>query len=209
MGTDIHIYVEQFDKEWREVPGPYTSTYDGQPSWCPWYQFHEHTERPDPVARDYEAFAFLADVRNDAMFGERIEPQFAGRGLPADTSYKTETETLGYHDQTHATLKELLAAPWDTTVKSCGFVDAEGFKEWRENGIPNGWCGDIGGAVRKHELEDFAALFDSGAITEHDYVRVYWDWQPLLDCPFHRWLKELAQRFPDTENIRVLMGFDS
>lgn len=94
MGCDIHLYFEQKNKkgEWEEI---------------------KIDERILPDDRHYLLFAFLANVRN--YFDIEIEPQFADRGIPEDTSMqKEETEDffMGDHSFTHAYLNEILEAPW-------------------------------------------------------------------------------------------------
>lgn len=94
MGCDIHLYFEKKNKDgkWEKI---------------------EIDERLIPEDRDYDLFAFLADIRNS----KQIEPQFADRGLPTDRSisgdYHDETLWLGDHSFTYAYIDEILKAPWE------------------------------------------------------------------------------------------------
>ena len=103
MGCDIHLYFEQKNKEgkWEKLV---------------------IDKRLLPDDRHYLLFAFLANVRN---YGYGIEPQFADRGIPEDTSMpRTETDDfwIGDHSFTHAYLDEILAAPWeDENLEGCYF----------------------------------------------------------------------------------------
>lgn len=93
MGCDIHLYFEKKLKNgnWERIYFP---------------------ECIEPNDRNYPLFTFLADVRNysDTL----IIPQFAGRGIPDDTSMpKNEDDFyIGDHSFTHAYLNEILEAPW-------------------------------------------------------------------------------------------------
>ena len=228
MGTDIHLYVEKFeDGKWHGVEPPYDTGY-GYKSWSPFYKYRSFDfNEPDPEARNYRVFAFLADVRNGFGFAglvshRPISPQFAGRGIPEDTSwhweYDEETgETIsgvwiGDHSFTWATLTELLSAPWDMEFHSTGIVDRDGYESWKENGVPHEWSLGVGGyLVRKLPLNEFERLYKAGKLGEHDYTRVRWTWRPLENCGFKRWVFEVLKPLAgdDTDSIRVLMGFDS
>ena len=103
MGCDIHLYFEKKNKEgtWEKI---------------------EIDDRLLPDDRDYELFAFLADVRN----GKQLESPFANRGLPTDRSISgddhDETLWLGDHSFTYAYLDEILKAPWEKSgLQYCYF----------------------------------------------------------------------------------------
>ncbi len=175
MGADIHLLVEKLNGEkWEEVEPPYSASY-GIKSWSPYYENRNFDHgKPDPLTRDYNLFAFLADVRNGRGFAgvfthERITPCFSGRGIPDDCSYvepiNDEDENriggsyswLGEHSFTWATLTELLNAPWGVRFNT-------GYDTWT-----------------------------------------------IENCEFRRWCDEVLVPLSDgdTDNIRVVMGFDS
>ena len=221
MGTDIHLYVEKrTDAGWEEVVPPYKRSWGGL-SWSPWSESQDFDDpRPDPTDRSYNVFAFLADVRNGRGFagvytGDPIVPQFADRGIPEDTSLAEEEEgycPIGDHSYTHATLKELLDAPWDIWFYSGGLVNVEQFLNRDKQGIPPGWCGGVSGGNTNvcESPEEFQTMIDSGHDMSGQYCRVGWKWQPLLECGFKRWCFEVLKPMVENpEDIRVLIGFDS
>jgi hypothetical protein len=230
MGTDIHLYVEEYrDGEWREVLGPYVrKDSPDRRTWDPYWQYdrfdHGH---PDPWARQYNLFAFLADVRNGTGFagvstGKPVTPQFPHRGIPEDTSYCEPEydedgyrisghEWLGDHSFTYAYLDELLNAPWDMEFHSQGTVNLTEYQVFKDKGIPNSWSGGVyGGSTAHWSNEEFEKRIEDKVITQHDYTTVHWKWKPLWKCNFHRWVTEtLKPMFEDPSQVRVLMGFDS
>jgi hypothetical protein len=217
VGTDIHLFVEKRgskNEAWEEVRPPFKTRWnDTQYSWSPYAQSDDINDpRPDPTDRNYNLFAFLADVRNGIGFaGTRVAPQFADRKLPPDTCYKEEVCWFGDHSFTYATLKELVTAPWDIEFRSTGVVDIAQFRSYQKDGIPEGWCVNIWGRdIVFRDEGEFKELIESNKATNNDYCRVSWTWQPLLKCGFKRWVfKVLDPMFPITTNARVLMGFNS
>ncbi len=109
MGCDIHLCFEKKNKQgiWEEI---------------------EIDERILPDDRHYALFSFLADVRNywGVDGNEKIEPQFADRGIPQYSSCPKEedgTYYLGDHSFTHAYLDEILKAPWkENELERCYFI---------------------------------------------------------------------------------------
>jgi hypothetical protein len=106
MGCDIHLYFEKKNNQgkWEKI---------------------EIDERLLPDDRDYQVFSFLAGVRN--YWKEfQIEPQFADRGIPEDSSCpigETNNFWIGDHSFTHAYLNEILVAPWSTyLLDECYFI---------------------------------------------------------------------------------------
>lgn len=134
MGCDIHLYFERkVSDKWQKI---------------------EIDKRILPRDRNYTLFAFLANVRN---YGEFIvTPQFAGRGIPDDTSFpckdgfpiETEEQWLGDHSFTYAYLDEILNAPWH--IKEGDIVDCLSncyFRTFHEQVLPKlvgtyGWIYD-------------------------------------------------------------------
>lgn len=136
MGTDIHFHVERLvGHEWQEVEGNF---YDG---------------------RSYDLFAILGNVRNGRGFagcdtGDGFVPLTDNRGFPLNASkgVKEACEEWGDdgHSHSHCTLAELLAYDWTQTTKKRGFVDVRGWIQWRCQGSPNGWSGDVWGSSVAH-----------------------------------------------------------
>lgn len=88
MGCDIHLWFEQKNKlgTWDEMDIP---------------------ENLIPDDRDYDVFAFLANVRGTSDYGPICE----GRGIPEDSSSPMK-EHDDYHSFTHVYLDEILNARW-------------------------------------------------------------------------------------------------
>lgn len=231
MGTDIHLYVEVSDEDgnWQEIKRPYTGDWYGPVSgWSPWWD-DEAKNLPDPTGRNYNLFAFLADVRNGSGFAgvpthTPVTPQFPRRGIPDNISYLEPiydedgdqiagSSWLGDHSFTWATLDELLALDWSVEFASTGLVGPEEYSRYKEQGMPESWSGGVWGQGIKiwDDQAAWDAAHEEGVLTANDYIRVYWKWKPLVDCDFKRWCEGfLLSLSPDhPERVRVTMGFDS
>lgn len=220
MGTDIHLQVQgrRPDGIWEFVRrSPFIND--------------------DPTGRDYNLFAFLADVRNGRGFAgvyrhEPITPQFADRGFPGDYTHVEDDDGsfvsgdrwVGDHSFTWATLAELRDAPWDMEFMSGGIVGPEDFGLWQETGFPSSWSGDVSGPgiVVHNDTEEYAKMIVEGRIRKNgsgyiralDLCRITWKWKPVEGCAFRKWIdgetmQSLADEYGGAENIRVVMGFDS
>lgn len=208
MGCDIHIAVEVRgpDRTWRLL----RDGYDG-----------------DPDERDYNVFAFLANVRNGFGFAgtyrhEPVGPQFPDRGLPVDreeAAYETDDEEgllwLGEHSFTWASFAELRDAPWGVEFTSGGVVKSADlpadYPVLGVSWIPQSWCGGIGGpGIQTMSTEEWTAAGCPRRPKLH--VSVQWRWTPLVDCSYRQWvagpLAQVAALYGE-DNVRVLMGFDS
>lgn len=189
MGTDIHLQVQgrrPDDGVWEFVKRkPFLLYGDEGLDWG-----------DDPTGRNYDVFAFLADVRNGFGFAgvyrhEPVKPQFPHRGLPADyypSEGQDENESyedyearraaftagdvwVGDHSFTWATLKELRDAPWDDVeFKSGGIVGPDDFKVWKHKGMPDSWSSGISGPgiVVHDDPADFATLLAEDKIRYAD-----------------------------------------
>lgn len=144
---------------------------------------------------------------------------------------------IGDHSITHATLEELRGCDWDVGFTSTGYVELAGYLTFKQKGIPDGWSGGIYGqdiitfedpkAYEKHilnvakqegfeKVDDINSLVSLSKIPDvsNAYVRIFWNWRPLSDCAFRRWIfgevmQGLADEFGGPQNVRVIMGFDS
>lgn len=204
MGCDIHMWAEvkmrwnDGETEWlmvghefeypyhREDAPNYVRTYGkrGQNDYES-YESNKRLTRSPYSGRNYDLFAILADVRNGRGFagidtGDRFNPIAEPRGVPTDATdaYKEEVEHWGIDGHSHSwfTLAELKAYDWDQTTNHRGTVDAKEFVQWRHNGKPESWCGDVTGYnVRNVSNEDMEAVIRAGVPTEHVYTRVSWE----------------------------------
>lgn len=153
------------------------------------------------------------------------------------TEYTGGDFWLGDHSFTYATLEELQECNWNVLFKSTGYVGLVDYLEFKKNGMPNSWCGDVSGlGIKKFEdpasfeaymakaatkagftkIQDqdhLARLLDNKEVAGA-HVRIVWEWQPLANCRFKKWIfgdmmQGLADEFGGPQNVRVIMGFDS
>lgn len=231
MGTDIHLGVERLHNgKWEPLEDVLPSheelmkAYDNCGSEDPEIR-RAATELLNrmPWHRNYDLFAMLADVRNGVGFGgyercERVTPLFAGRGRPEDSCFP-ELEQMwlgGYHSYTWCTYAEAMKAPWTRPVVTKGVIPYEHWLRWRlsDNPHPDSWSqGVFGGGVRTVDEAEAALMKENRDEIEGVYVRSQWEWQPLADSPFRRWLLspefQAAAAKYGPENIRICMSFDS
>ena len=232
MGTDIHLGVERLHNgSWEPL--------DVLPSHEELIEAYTNIRSEDPALgepaakllgawpmhRDYDLFAMLADVRNGVGFGgmkraEPVTPLFAGRGRPEDTSFPLHDGDHwlgGYHSFTWCTYAEAMKAPWTRGVSTYGVVEFSEWVRWKtsEDLTPKMWSASIGGGGTKIVGEETALhLQESGEDTDGlVYVTSQWEWKPLADSPFRRWLltpefQAAAEKY-GPENIRICMSFDS
>jgi len=223
LGTDIHLRVEKLvDGEWQYVKPPRVTRW-GTRTWDEDWQEDENAL--EPGARNYNLFAFLADVRNGYGFAgtyrhEPIEPQFPGRGLPdgvdEEISYEEEDDVpyLGDHSFTWATLTELLNAPWDMEFKTAGVVPESVHISLPIGSRPDSWSGGVsGGSTLTIQVDQYDELLRKDLLDPRIkyYIVRRWTWQPLKECDFRIWLdRDLVPLADgDTDSIRVIIGFDS
>lgn len=141
MGCDIHLYVERKEAtgwvgveppaNWSagslEITNEPIKSYDaGKWFWD----------------RNYELFAWLADVRN---YHEQT-PLATERGLPVDvsTAVKGESDECGCdgHSHTWFTVAELMAGLERLVTKHGGAVNVIDYAQWKASGAahPKEWC---------------------------------------------------------------------
>jgi hypothetical protein len=222
MGCDIHLKLQRFiNNNWETIPLP-------ERDWNVPYE----ERAPDPRSRNYNVFAFLADVRNGYGFAgvethKEITPQFPHRGLPdgidpnpfSDNEDESYNNWLGDHSFTWATIAELKAAPWNAEFHAHGVISELEFKSRRAANITNepdgGWAGAVLGkglvTIDENDYDQTRHTIHAAVPEDKCYVRAHWTWQPLIDCQFKRWLDTLTEHtlgVPLTE-ARLIMGFDN
>lgn len=161
MGCDIHTKAEiRHDygngPYWKAVTvpvfkNPYYSETSDLSVWNYPYQSEPYS------GRNYDLFAFLADVRNGRGFagvytGERITPVAEPRGVPNDASKKWKKYVKRWgsdlHSTSYFTLAELEAADWDQTIIKSGVLTALDYERIRDSGFilkPESWSGGVSG----------------------------------------------------------------
>lgn len=229
MGTDIHIAVEQ-----RDDAGVWEPAFDEL--------FTDYVEGDDrswvntwgaPTQRDYSLFSVLSGLRAHGQFlhpvtREVIPPVLANRTWPSDADV-VEDYDLGDHTYTHATLRELVALPWDA-IRLDPFVMREPpYLEWQKAGLSSPppyyydfYDFDFGSRNRALEV----------TVTEEEYLKGQPDallnfvsrialpddnllisgtreTRPVQDCAFRKWVDWMAAKCPDHDRVRVLIGYDS
>lgn len=188
MGCDIHLYVERRDE---------TGTWVSADKWTPNKYADEEGEPPFAVdygdrfyaGRNYDLFAMLADVRNGRGFagivtGDGFNPISDPKGLPDDVSAQVKADSDRWegdgHSHSHLTVAELLEYDWTQTTRHIGIVSPGQWAEFKANGKPTSWSGDIsGGNVKKFSAEEFNAIWLNVAAilrAEDPEARVYDQW---------------------------------
>jgi hypothetical protein len=233
MGTDIHCYVEARNQEtgkWEQITGFVSDYYDPESEYFskPEFKFAE-----SPLdSRNYDEFALLANVRNGRGFagcdtGDAIQPISMPKGLPTDVcdSIKAQSDEWSCDGHSHSwlTAKEIKDYPADTTKKiHRGWVNATGYKQFKENGYPDSWCGfvDGRGVVRVLECDfekvnkamELLANFEGKDVTKV-YTQVQWGTIAKESAPwlFNEALNQLMERSANGtgDDVRIVFWFDN
>lgn len=140
MGCDIHMYVERPGANgWEYVPPPpawNSESLDmsgGAPEWSRDKWFWD---------RDYELFAWLANVRNYHDQPPLAEPRGMPRkpnGPSVEVARERKSWGVDGHSHTWFLLSELRS---DFVVKHAGLIKEESYVEWKSSGdaFPKSWC---------------------------------------------------------------------
>jgi hypothetical protein len=215
MGCDIHLIVERrVNGKWEIViPHPKRT------------QYQSHHKLNWDFNRSYDSFALMADVRNGYGFagidtGNGFIPISEPRGIPADTTFKESSDNdcydwLGDHSHSWLTIAEIKAYDWTRRTKKRGFLQAEGYRAWREKGgyQEKGWSGGmIGKGVLTLSNEEMDAYIETPI--KDDKIRqtqVEW-WADYKEAAGCLWslveeLDKLNLGKPD--DVRLVFGFDS
>ena len=211
MGTDIHAFAERL--------GPF--------GWEPCYEASVATQEERPLLsfycgqeRNYELFAILAGVRRFTNDG--FQPISPCKGLPDDLSPAVRevagaSDGLWGHNHTWLTLQELLDYPWSETKRTVRIhVDAEGFRQFRDQGNPahaHFFCATSQQEPNKplfisnNEME---RLIKENQDTRGKFTEVVFEESVAPYC--HYLVSEtlpLLRLLGEPENIRIVLWFDS
>ena len=208
MGCDIHLVVEhKRDGKWQYV-------FDSESF------YHE---------RHYEVFAILANIRNS----HGLKPISAPRGYPEDIDselikndplnedfyrkiqLEEATIWLGDHSHSWLLLSELLAYPWDalSPVPITAYIDLPTYEKWDHKSIPYPYCSWTGGDAIMIDEKDYLALKELNNLIpgRSYYIKVSWSLphKEIVGESFKKFLEKLQRIDPDSNNVRIIFGFDS
>lgn len=226
MGCDIHLYVEQkINNKWTYLPPP-NSEKDEKIEELDWYiQYaNEYAAIPWNMHRNYDLFAILADVRNGRGFagiktGGGFNPISEPRGTPDDISneIKTESDNWGSDGHSHSwfTLKELKEYDYTQKTTHSGWVNDNEYKQFKEKGHPDSWCGHISGNTVNHidnESMDKILSGEFEKVPDNTYfTEIEWgvEYKNCINDLYWKLLDILAKIEPNSENIRIVFWFDN
>jgi hypothetical protein len=212
MGCDIHLYTEQrIDGKWQSVD--VWTKEDGEGHM---HVAYEHKLYGD---RNYSLFAILANVRNGYGFagvktGDGFVPISEPRGLPVDVSAQVKTSSDRWdgdgHSHSHLTLREILDADWNQKTVRCGYVRAEGYRDWRNRGKPSAWSGDVHGPnVRKVSVDEMERICTTQEDDDDIICFIEWTeyYHELLGSFAKAVFRALHKAAP--EDVRFVFWFDN
>lgn len=240
MGCDIHMLAERRRRDREPARAQNDPLYEDEQDWVvikgefknPYYapnpdhDFQEPKKRTTPYSdRNYELFAFLADVRNGTGFagtdtGDKIIPLAEPRGVPVNASVDWKAENYDWggdmHSQSWFTLEELLKTNWGQMVTRRGYVTPEQFKVFERKGKPEEWSGDvIGGRIKKISNQEMAQLKVGKGDFNSYYTQVEWRTPMSVEAGSFLTetipaLKAVAKKYKvGNEDIRIVFGFDN
>lgn len=244
MGCDIHMIAEakrtfsektEWDTIGRMFKDPYwkedqlstISQYDDEDGE---YEWNERYTTEPYSGRNYNLFAILADVRNGRGFagiktGQGFNPIAEPKGIPDDASFYTKKFLNSYgadgHSHSYFTLKELKEYDWAQVTNLYGVVDAKGYQEFKINGKPSYWSGEVwGGGVSKVSNQEMDNLIKN----DPDIVNAKWpntryhtsvEWSITYAESVGSFLTETIPNlekllaFDNVEDVRILFFFDN
>lgn len=230
MGTDIHMFIEKKckygDNKGRWVLASPMTINSYRDDTLPIQDRVEPMEVFDD--RDYDLFAMLANVRNGRGFagivtGEGFKSISSPKGLPQDISNDLGRYAEDYyeHSGSYLTLKELLEyteLSKKMYTHKQGVVNDKGYKTFKEKGMPECWCGRVGGGntkiISNEEMENVEYLEDNHTYyTEIQWkVNYYdWAWKRFEERVINKWIKEDINCYNEfnEDEIRIVFWFDS
>lgn len=213
MGCDIHLYVEKkTDGAWLNVSPP--------DLWDSWGNLEVN---PDPAVshysrekwfsdRNYELFAWLADVRN---YHDQA-PLAGERGLPSDASehVKRESDKYGVDGHSHSwfTVAELMAGLETLVTKHGGAVNVVDYAQWKASGgpFPRSWC-QSSTAPNISEAEFAAGKRPDLQGRPPFGFTIECAWEVPGKVAFERFAKLLTEltKLGDPRDVRLVFWFDN
>jgi hypothetical protein len=205
MGCDIHMLAEKRNKKTKqwEVIGPvFKDSYTASQKSSEPYQ-----------GRNYELFAFLADVRNRF----EITPIAEQKGWPEDMSKEIKEDLVDYwdsdgHSATWYTVKELREANWEQPIKMGGVVPADVYEYLKaHNEAPKSYSQSISGPkIQTVTEEEWAALpWSEKTNGTRWYVYMCWDSSIREQTSFYEDVIPQLEALGDPEDVRIVFCFDN
>lgn len=194
--------------------------------------------------RNYNVFAVVGDVRNGSGFagcdtGDRVEPIASFRGFPDDMSpeahnffypqFDEDGEPVGEagfeghyggdHSENWLSLQEIMSYEWDKPQVHRGWVSANEYATFKQQGRPNSWSGGISGGGVKHvsnrEMDKvianptLMAEQPTGPFGGTHYTKIEWTTTIRESCEgFLERMKMLALTAGERD-VRIIFNFDS
>jgi len=232
MGCDIHMFCEfqnekgkwekagaMFPYEYAKKDKPVIETLfdDGDK-----YTYNQWLTDQPYHRRNYDVFAWLADVRNGSGFagcdtGDAIQPVAEPRGLPEDVSNAVKKLSDDYgsdgHSHSYLTLAEIIQADTSLPKVHRAYVDLETYKQWRGGGSPYPNCGGVRGGSVVHLTNGEMDLLSSGATLpiagKRYYTQIEWsESQADMLKDFMEHMQNIL-KFSPPEKARVVFWFDN
>lgn len=164
--------------------------------------------------RNYVVFAVLGDVRNGSGFAGSfthtpVIPISSNRGIPDDVLPETRAVLSDEHSPSWCMLSEVLDYDWSQTIQRGGWVGAEQYQVFKDEGSPEFWSGSIGGGgIAKVSAEGMEhGIANNRADKLHTFVT--WEHPIKNDCEhFLEQMKLIAWSTGDVP-VRLIFDFDS
>lgn len=232
MGCDIHMFCEfQNEKgKWEKAGAMFEPDYvkKDRPVIEGWYEsegFYSHnkwlTDQPYHM-RNYDVFAWLADVRNGRGFagcdtGDAVVPVAEPRGLPDDVSVAVKKLSDDYgsdgHSHSFLTLAEIMSADTSAPKVHRAFVDMAVYRQWKSGGSPYPNCGGVSGGGVVHVDNAEMDLMVSGVTLpiagKSYYTQIEWsESQADMLKDFMESMRYILG-FSPSEKARVVFWFDN
>lgn len=231
MGCDIHLYVERQDQNgrWWKCQDGFKSDYYDESS--DYFKQERFKDGDQPYSgRNYDVFAYLADVRNGYGFagcdtGDAIIPMAQPRGLPKDVSLMIQEQSDSWdcdgHSHSYFTLGELKQAYKDAENQikvHRGWVGVDNYKEFKEKGKPTSYSGGVSGGRVEHITNEQMDLLLSGEFATENgksyYTQV--EWKETLKENIGYFFEHIIPQmekwgYDDNEDdkIRIVFWFDN
>lgn len=209
MGTDIELIVEVKNEDtWSVVLSPEGWGSDDlevvKRPLNSWESYRRHWFSD----RNYELFAWLADVRND----HDVTPLDETRDIPDDSPAETYKELHGYDSCSYFTVAELQAGLLTHTTKHGGAVNEQVYLTWKASGepFPTEWCKSSSAPnISEQRYKNGARPQVCGPLEWAGFT-IECEWELPATVSFARFAKllaYLATLSPDPANVRVVFGF--